>query len=161
MFSTEGTSKIFDQVADLVRYRDHFVHAFLVFEANHRSYVQTTNTGVPVVGCFSLMVPDDLIEPTDKVSHFSWVNSSVFYKRQWLSIAVHTHQQTQALFAHCPNASLTRTIQHVHSGIAVTQAGHIVFQLGCLIRQFNFSLSVELHYQNCTGRSFNERHVTS
>ena len=142
----EGAAKVFHQVADLVGDGHHLGHAFLVLETDHRPDVQAADAGVTVVGRFRLVVANDLVEPADKVTHVPRVDGRVLHKGQGLGVTVHAHQQPQTLLAHGPDAGLAGAVQHIHRGITVAQASHIVFQFVRLVDQLGFRFSVELHH---------------
>ena len=114
---------------------------------------------MPVIGGLGVVVPDDLIEPADEIAHVLRVHCSVFHEGQRLGVAVHAHQQAQPVLPHRPDAGLGRPVLHVHAGVPVAAAGHVVFQLVRFVGQFRSRFSVEFDHQDRAGSALDERHI--
>ena len=159
VLAAEGTAKVLDQVADLIGDGQHLIHSVASFQADHRPDVQTANAGMAVVGGLSPVIPNNLIKPTDKVSHVAGVDRSVFNKGQRLRVTVHAHQQAKALLAYGPDARLSSAVQHVYCGVTVAETLHVILKFGGLVGQFGFCFPVELHHQDCTRVAFHKGHI--
>ena len=128
VFAAEGTAEILDQVADLVGDGVHLVDPCLVLEADHGADMQAADAGVSVVSGLGAVVANNLVEPADELAHVLRVYGGVLHEGQGLGVAVHTHQQAQAVLAHGPNVGLGGPVQQVDAGVTQAAALHVRFQ---------------------------------
>ena len=127
------------------------VDAGLGFEAYHRADVQAADAGMAVVGGFSAVAADDFIEAAHEFAHRFGIDGGILHERQGLGVAMHTHQQTEAVLADVPYAGLGGAVDETEAGVTQPAALQILLQRFHFGVQLGFGFAVKFDRQDGAG----------